>query len=74
MQHHILRFSRNFIIYNVFVCLVMSAAAVGEVVFCILYASQEIHVVLLLKLLALPPRALSIRVRIRVDVKMMLPH
>ena len=73
MQHHILRFPRHFIIYNVLVCLVMSAAA-GEVVFCILYASQEIHVVLLLKLLAVPPLALSIRVRIRVDVKMMLPH
>ena len=52
----------------------MAAVAVGEVVFCILYASQEIHVVLLLKLLEVPPAALSIRVRIRVDVKMMLPH
>ena len=42
------------------------------VVFRSLYASQEIHVVLLLKLRVGP--ALSIRVRIRVDVKMMLLH
>ena len=61
-------FSKTFIIYNVLVCLVMAAAGV---VFCILYASQEIHVVLLLKLRA--PSS-CIRVRIRVDVKMMLPH
>ena len=62
-------FSKTFIIYNVLVCLVMAAA---RVVFCILYASQEIHVVLLLKLRRAP--ASCIRVRIRVDVKMMLPH
>lgn len=43
-----------------------------KVVFRSLYASQEIHVVLLLKLRV--TLALSIRVRIRVDVKMMLPH
>ena len=70
MQHPF-TYSKTFIIYYV---LVLSGDGSSKsTVFCIWYASQEIHVVLLLKLRSCI-LASCIRVRIRVDVKMMLPH